>query len=130
MKKNNQKRASVSLLDASQTFDDHLNFSDFSLDNTISSVSDKQDLKKETKPNSFIELYGWIVFAFASSFSYTAFNTITAAYIKEDCYSAKVVNCMVLGFAVMAYRGYKKFVNEKHIEVSDNNRIVSHLPFK
>lgn len=37
---------------------------------------------------------------------------MTAAYVNEDCYSAKVVNCMVLGFAAMAFRGYKNFVRE------------------
>jgi hypothetical protein len=35
---------------------------------------------------------------------------MTATFIKEDCYSAKVINCMVLGMAALSYRAYKKFV--------------------
>lgn len=54
---------------------------------------------------------------------------MTAENVKDDCYSAKVVNCMVLGFAAMMYRGYKNFVYHEHIQVSENNRIVSHLKY-
>ena len=125
-KKPNHNSSVVVFLDESATFEDHLNFSQFELDNTVSSASDKPERRTDPKPKGWLEVYGWIVYSLACSFSYTAFNTMTATYVKEDCYSAKVVNCMVLGFAAMVYRGYKNFVHEESVDLPENQRIVSH----
>ena len=67
------------------------------------------------KEKTCMEVYGWIACSFASAFCYTTFNTMTANYIAQDCYSAKVVNCMVLGFAALSYRAFLSFGRKEQV---------------
>jgi drug/metabolite transporter (DMT)-like permease len=46
---------------------------------------------------------------------------MTARFINEDCYSAKVVNCMVLGTAALCYRLKKTIVNKENYQIDSSS---------
>lgn len=115
-----KEKSKIESLDESscQTFDDMLNFSQYGDEdppNNSGNISVQKGCWEE---------YSWVACAFASAFSYTTFNTVTASFIKEDVYSAKVINCMVLGVAALTFRAYKMIFTKQESVKPDQIKAI------
>jgi hypothetical protein len=49
---------------------------------------------------------------------------MTASFVKEDVYSAKVINCMVLGMAAITFRAYKIIFIKQKSEQQDQKKAI------